>query len=397
MNRQELEKCRSRLENYLFDLLELMGRSERRHWAEVYVRGLIVDGQRKSIEPMANRMADGNVQAMQQFIGQSPWDHRPVRQRLAEKMASQMTPTTAWIIDDTGFPKKGRHSVGVAKQYSGTLGQVGNCQVAVSLHLAVDQACMPINYALYLPREWTDDQKRLARAGVPDEARRFKTKFELALELIDEALLWDIAKGVVVCDSDYGKANQIRRGLIERGLCYVAEVSAKNAVYDQPQKPVARRGRDLTQRQKRKWRSVSVKELMQGLPKENWQAIKWREGTKGALVSRFVALRVDPVLNHQKGATRPPRQWLLAEWPLDQPGPNKFWFSNLGPQTGLRRLVILAKTRWMVDQNYQQQKDELGLDHYEGRGWLGWHHHVTMNLISFGFLILETLGRKNNE
>jgi SRSO17 transposase len=234
MHRQEAtKKCRARLETFLHDLLEPAGRKERRRWGLVYVRGLLLDGERKSIEPMASRLHDGNVQSMQQFIGQSPWDHKPTRRQLAERMARELVPAYAWIVDDTGFPKKGDHSVGVARQYSGTLGKVGNCQIAVSVHLATNDACMPLNFALYLPELWTNDPERMKQAGVP-EGTIFKTKWQLALDLIDEALSWDVPRGVIVSDNFYGKVNEFRQALIDRELLYVVEVEGKTIVFDQP-------------------------------------------------------------------------------------------------------------------------------------------------------------------
>jgi SRSO17 transposase len=342
---------------------------------------------------MADRLPDGNMQAMQQFIANSPWDFQPVRRRLAERIAQELIPASAWIVDDTGFPKKGNKSVGVARQYSGTLGKVANCQVAVSLHLATDEASMPLEYKLYLPKKWADDPERLQKAGMPTSTS-FKTKWQLALDLIDEVRGWDLTPGVVVCDIAYGKINAFRQGLIYRQLFYVAEVESRTIVLHQPGGAQEKRGRSRGTREKPQ--IISVKELAQSLPAWYWKTIRWREGTKRLLVSRFAALRVQPAHGYQTKEPLPPRQWLLIEWPKNHEEPDEFWFANLPPQAGLRRLVRLAKIRWRVEQNYQQQKEELGLDHYEGRGYLGWHHHVTMNMIAYGFLLLETLRGKKN-
>jgi len=393
MDEKQLQECRSRLERFLKDLLEPVGRAERRQWGGAYVRGLLLDGKRKSIEPMASRLPDGNVQAMQQFIGQSPWDHVPVRRRLAERMARELLPSCAWIVDDTGFPKKGPHSVGVARQYSGTLGKVANCQVAVSLHLATGDACMPVNFALYLPEQWTKAPERMRKAGVP-EGTVFQKKWQIALDLIDEACTWDIPKGVVVCDTAYGDANKFRQGLLDRTIAYVAEIESKTIIFAPP--PKSKRGRPPGRRAKKAAKTVSVMDYAKSLPAWRWKTIRWRQGKKGHLVSRFAAVRVDPAHGHRQNRPLPPRQWLLIEWPRKQEEPTKFWFSSLAHQTGLRPLVRLAKIRWQVEQNYQQQKDELGLDHYEGRGYVGWHHHVTMNMAAYGFLVLETLRGKKN-
>lgn len=389
MNSNQLSKCKKRLEVYLKDLLESVGRSERRKWGSVYVRGLLLDGKRKSIEPMADRLPDGNIQSMQQFIGQSPWNNQPIRQRLAERMSKELIPAHAWIIDDTGFPKKGEHSVGVARQYSGTLGKIGNCQIAVSLHLATEEACMPLNYSLYLPESWFKDPERMRKSGIPDETT-FKTKWELALDLIDETLKWDIPRGVVICDTFYGKVNAFRDGLANRELLYLCQVESKTIIYDE------------SDRFKKKQRSkkaaadstISIKEFAKQIPSWHYKTIRWRDGTKGKMVSNFAVVRVQPAHGHHAGKVLPPRQWLLIDWPTDEKEPTKYWFSNLNKQVGLRRLVKLAMNRWQIEQNYQQQKDELGLDHYEGRGLMGWHHHVTMNMIAFGFLLLEKLRGK---
>jgi SRSO17 transposase len=274
------------------------------------------------------------------------------------------------------------------------LGKVANCQVAVSLHLAADEASMPLNYQLYLPQEWTDKPERLQSAGVP-AGTCFKTKWQLALDLTDEVLSWELPPGVVVCDIAYGKINGFRQGLIDRQLGYVAEIEGKTIIFALPSRNKRGRGRPSEAREK--LQTISVKDLSKSLPSWHWKTIRWREGTKKRLASRFAAIRVDPAHGHAQNKPLPPRQWLLMEWPSDQEEPCKFWFSNLPPQAGLRRLVRLAKLRWRVEQNYQQQKEELGLDHYEGRGYLGWHHHVTLNMVAYGFLLLETLcGKKNS-
>lgn len=395
MDSKELQSCRSRLEAYLEELLEPLGRLERRRWGNAYVRGLLMDGERKSIEPMAARLPDGNVQAMQQFVGQSPWDHGRVRKKLAEQMADTLFPVVAWIVDDTGFPKQGNHSVGVARQYSGTLGKIGNCQIAVSLNLATAEVCMPINFELYLPEAWAEDPLRLKRAGVPD-GFAFRPKWQIALDLIDQSRSWDIPKGVVVCDIAYGKGNPFRQGLIDRQLFYVAEIEAKTIVFDEPRKTRGRVGDPALNNQTDKVSVHTVKDFALKLPAYMWKTIKWRQGTKRRLVSRFAAVRVLPAHRREHVKDRPPRQWLLIEWPKGKPEPTQFWFSNLGPSAGLSRLVFFAKLRWRIEQSYQQLKEELGLDHYEGRGYLGWHHHVTMTMLAYGFLLRETLRSKKN-
>lgn len=244
MTESEIEKCRKRLEQFLTDLLEPLGRRERRQWSSVYVRGLLLDGERKSIEPMAARLPEGNVQAMQQLIGQSPWAWAPVWQRLAQRMTAELAPDPVWVIDDTGFPKQGRSSVGVERQYSGTLGKTANCQVAVSLHQAGTEESTILGWRLYLPERWTGDAERRAEAGIPASVE-FRTKWQLALELIDEALAWGLRAGVVLADAAYGEVTEFRDGLEAGKRPYAVGVSSSLGVWTQPPRvhPLKARGR----------------------------------------------------------------------------------------------------------------------------------------------------------
>jgi len=389
---------RERLAGFLNEMLGALGRAERRRWGDVYVRGLLATSGRKATASMAARVSDGNVQAMQQFIGQSPWPWEPLRQRLAQRLAAALQPVAAWMIDDTGFPKKGTRSVGVARQYSGTLGKIGNCQVAVSLHYATDDAAAPVDFALYLPKAWLDPVRR-AGAGIPEDVT-FQTKWALALTLIDRALEWHVPPGVVTADAGYGNISEFRAGLARRDLRYVVGVQSTTTVWTDadnltmPPHP-GRRGRP-----RRKPLEVGapqqVKALSQSWSPDQWQRIMWREGTKGPMASRFAAARVLPTNGYEHTGSREQPHWLLVEWPEGEPAPTKFWLANLPPEADLVSLVRLAKIRWWIEQGYQQLKDELGLDHYEGRSWQGWHHHVTMTMLAFGFLALEALHRKKN-
>ena len=389
---------RERLAGFLNEMLGALGRAERRRWGDVYVRGLLATSGRKATASMAARVSDGNVQAMQQFIGQSPWPWEPLRQRLAQRLAAALQPVAAWMIDDTGFPKKGTRSVGVARQYSGTLGKIGNCQVAVSLHYATDDAAAPVDFALYLPKAWLDPVRR-AGAGIPEDVT-FQTKWALALTLIDRALEWHVPPGVVTADAGYGNISEFRAELARRDLRYVVGVQSTTTVWTDadnltmPPHP-GRRGRP-----RRKPLEVGapqqVKTLSQSWSPDQWQRIMWREGTKGPMASRFAAARVLPTNGYEHTGSREQPHWLLVEWPEGEPAPTKFWLANLPPEADLVSLVRLAKIRWWIEQGYQQLKDELGLDHYEGRSWQGWHHHVTMTMLAFGFLALEALHRKKN-
>lgn len=391
-----IQESRERLEQFLSGLLAPLGRSERRNWGRVYIRGLLLEGERKSIEPMAARMPEGNVQALQQFIGQSPWDWMPLRQLLAQRMVGEISPPAAWIVDDTGFPKQGKHSVGVARQYSGTLGKVGNCQVAVSLNYATDQACFPLDFSLYLPKEWTEDAERRRKAGIPEDIG-FEQKWQLALSMADRAIEWGLPRGVVVADAGYGNISKFREELEERGLHYVVGIDSTTGVWEEPVSGEIPPYKGVGRPRKRPPnlpRTKTVAQVARELPADSWKTVTWREGTKGELKSRFAILKVQPSHQHEDGKIDQKMVWLLVEW---QEGEQyKFWFSNLDEGVSLRQLVRLAKIRWWVEQNYREMKEELGMDHYEGRGWQGWHHHITMTMIAYGFLVLEMLRGKKN-
>jgi SRSO17 transposase len=397
MTASEIEKCRARLEQFLGDLLEPLGRSERRQGSAVYVRGLLLDGERKSIEPMAARLPEGNVQALQQLIGQSPWPWAPVWERLARRMTAELAPDPVWVLDDTGFPKQGRHSVGVERQYSGTLGKTANCQVAVSLHQVGPEESTILGWRLYLPESWIQNAERRAEAGIP-EAVGFRTKWQLALELIDQALAWGLRGRVVLADTAYGEVTEFREGLEARGRPYVVGVPSPLGVWTQPprvhQLKARGRGRPPSVYHYGEQRPPSVREVAEKA--RGWKQVRWREGTKGWLESRFYACRVQP--SHGFHAGRPPHKevWLLVEWPRAEKEPTKYFLCDLPVPYPLRRLVRIAKGRWKIEQDYQQLKEELGLDHYEGRSWRGWHHHVTLVMLAHAFLTLENLRGKKN-
>jgi len=397
MDEKRLIEARYRLESFLEPLLPLMGRQERRHWGGFYVQGLLLEGGRKTAAGMAKQYG-GDEQALQQFVSQSPWDWMPVRRELARQMAREASPRSAWILDDTGFPKKGKHSVGVARQYSGTLGKVGNCQIGVSLNYATDEGCFPLDFQLYLPEEWAEDPERRRKAGIPEE-ETFKRKWALGLEMMDRVWEWGIPVAVVVADAGYGTVSDFRAGLRERHLSYVVGISDQvgvwlNPVADDPI-PYQGRGRPRTRRHVLPAPS-KVLEVVKTLPQSSWSEIVWREGTRGPLKGRFVALRVQPSHGDIRGKGSEPVCWLLAEWPLEADQPTKFWLSNLPENATLKDLVYWAKLRWWVEQNYQQLKDDIGLDHFEGRSWSGWHHHVTLAMIAFDFLVLEGFRSKKN-
>ena len=403
MKAREIERFRLKLEAFLADVVLPMGRKDRRHHAEEYIRGLLMDGERKSIEPMANRLPDGDVQALQQFVNQSPWPSRDVRASLARKVEQEFIPEAYWLIDEVSFPKQGKHSVGVARQYCGALGKTANCQVAVSLDLGTEESSTPLNWALYLPKGWVEDPVRRKNAGIPEEIT-FKTKIVLALDLIDEAKEWGLQGRLVLADSAYGDAYDFRQGLRGRELDYVVQVSGELTAWTQdphPAEPPMKRG-GKTHRKRLYAKELpparSLCQIAKDLPSESWKLITWREGTKGPLSSRFARVVVWMANGLVQGKTMEvPREELLIEWPEGDKGPWKYWLSSLSPhRTSFRRLVRKAKGRFRIEQDYEEMKGELGLDHFEGRSWQGWHHHVTLVTLAYAFLMLERMGTKKN-
>src|SRR5262245_24898025 len=405
MDANQLRRLRSDLAGFLEDLTpDRLGNAARRRWAEVYLRGLLLDGHRKSIEPMAGRLRaiDGGgrdyEQALQQFVNQSPWADRPVRDRLARRVLAAAGAGGVLIVDDTGFPKQGNHSVGVARQYSGTLGKVANCQVAVTLQYATAHEVFALDAELYLPEAWGRDAARLAAAGVP-EGLGYRPKWRIALGLLAQAKENGLT-GVALADSAYGDVTEFRQALDDGRWLYCVGISStlKVVAADHDFGPVPQyRGtgrppsRPVTVRTGAAAPSVKAWAMARAAA---FRPVTWREGSKGKLTSRFAAGRVRPA--HRLSAGQEPLAacWLLVEWPDGEAEPTKYFFSNLPAGTSLRRLVRTAKSRWWVEHSYKELKDELGLDHFEGRGWRGWQHHMTLVLLAYAFLVLRRRGRR---
>jgi SRSO17 transposase len=399
----QLRRIRTRLTAFAEDLFACVPRKDQRRWGQTYLRGLLLDGKRKSIQPMATRLAKGDPQAdadaleqaLQQFVNQSPWDPAAVRRRLAERMTTAIHPQ-AWVLDDTGFPKFGRHLVGVARQDCGALGKVANCQVGVSVHAVTEQASCPLDWRLFLPEEWDADAERRRKAHVP-EHERHRPKWQLALELLDELAAWDLAAPVVLADAADGEVGEFRLGLEQRRLAYLVQVpgtlSASPEGVAPETVPSSGRGRPPVVRYL-KPRS-SLRQLVLAPGEGAARTVAWREGADGQrLVSRFVALRVRPAGVGLRRATRGQElqvRWLLAEWPDGAPEPVASWLASLPADSSLERLVHLAKLRWRVEHDDRELKDALGLDHFEGRSFTGWHHHLTLVSVAHAFVTLERL------
>ncbi|MGH9477558.1 MAG: IS701 family transposase, partial [Terriglobales bacterium] len=398
MDLLESTESAARFERYVDDLAGVMGHADRAGPFRDYCLGLVLPGERKSVEPMAAVTAPSRVAAQHQsllhFVGQAPWSDARVLAKVREMVLPAIErhgPIEAWIIDDTGFPKKGTHSVGVARQYCGQLGKQDNCQAAVSLSIGNRQASLPVSYRLYLPKEWADDATRRRKAGVPEELV-FKTKPEIALEQIAWACRTGIPTGVVLMDAGYGNNTVLRMEISALALTYVAGILSSTSVWAPGMAPLppkrwpGRGRRPIRLRQNARRKPVSAKALALSLPRHAWRTIGWREGTSEKLSSRFARLRVRAA----HGGRLHAEEWLLIEWPKGEKQPTKYWLSTLPADIAFERLVDLTKLRWRIERDYQELKQEFGLGHYEGRGWRGFHHHATLCIAAYGFLISET-------
>jgi SRSO17 transposase len=351
---------------------------------------------------MAARLGADNVRRMHQslhhVVADAPWSDEAVLDRSLDVVIPAMLrrePVVAWVVDDTGFPKKGRESVGVTRQYCGQVGKQDNCRVAVSLSVTTKKASMPVAYRLYMPQSWIEDRKRRKKAGVPD-AIQFQTKPEIALDQIRRARERGIRQGVVLADAGYGTDIGFRAEVTKLETPYVVGIQSTTMVLkpgEEPKPTPARKGntgrpRKLLQRDAND-KPVSVKELAVSLPAEAWKKVTWRQGVKQKLQSRFAAMRVRPAHRDYWRSEPHPEEWLLIEWPACESEPTKYWLSTIPADTALVGLVRLAKHRWIIERDYQELKQELGLGHYEGRGWRGFHHHATLCIAAYGFLVAE--------
>lgn len=392
---------RTRFDLFVQRLAEAAGHADRRGPLEAYLTGLLLSGERKSVEPMAARVDPRHVgrthQSMHHFVAKAPWEDGALLAVARDYALAQLerhAPVAAWVVDDTGIPKKGAHSVGVAWQYCGALGKQANCQVAVSISLVNQTMSVPAAWRLYLPEKWAQDSERRSQSGVPREIG-FLEKWRIALGEIDRLLAEGLSPAPVVADAGYGDTTEFRDALTARGLSYAVGIKGETTVWPPgtqplPPRPYTGRGRPPTRlRRNGEHRPVSVRALADLLPTTAWTTLRWREGTRGTMASRFAAARVRAAHRDELRSEARPVEWVLIEWPAGEEEPTKYWLSSVPEDIDLTEIVSLAKIRWRIERDFQELKDELGLDHYEGRGWRGFLHHGVLCIAAYCFLAAE--------
>src|ERR1700752_594347 len=395
------QESEARFAAYVEALGAVLGHADRQQPMHDYCLGLLMPIERKSVEPMAAVTAPEQVAAKHQsllhFVGNAPWSDTAILAKVGELVLPAIErsgPVEAWIIDDTGFPKKGRYSVGVTRQYCGQLGKQDNCQVAVTLSLANHDASLPIAYRLYLPEDWANDPVRRPKAKIPEEIA-FQTKPQIALEQIKAARAAGLPEGVVLMDAGYGNDTELRTAITALGLRYVAGIGPNTSVWPPGTGPLpAPPGKGMGRppkllRRDEQHQPISIKALALSLPAEAWQTITWREGTAEWLSSRLARQRGRPARRDTELSQPRAEEWVLIEWPQGEAEPTKYWLATLPEEISFEGLVDFAKLRWRIERDYQELKQELGLGDYEGRGWRGFHHHATLCIAAYGFLIAE--------
>lgn len=390
-----------RFDQYLALLADAVDRPDRSKPLRNYCTGLLLPIERKSIEPIASQVAPNNVkaehQSLQQFIADSNWRDASVLTAARQYALPAMTAhggVEASIVDDTGLPKQGKHSVGVARQYCGEVGKVTNCQVAVSLSVVNQWSSLPIAFDLYLPKTWASDKQRREKAGVPDQIE-FRTKSQIAIRQIDNALKAGVDLGVICADAAFGDDTDFRDGLTELNRRYCLGIRDRTTVWPAGLSPLgpsdySGRGRKpKLLRRDSSHQPMSVKALAKSLPASKFRKVSWREGARARMSSRFAAVRVRAAHRDYLRSEQRAEEWLLIEWPEGQSEPSKYWLSTLPERTSVKKLVYYAKLRWRIERDYEELKQEIGLGHYEGRKWRGFHHHAAMCIAAYGFLVRE--------
>jgi SRSO17 transposase len=390
---------KARLEAFGADVLaRAMNRPVQMVNGGLYLRALIEQGPRKSLEPLVARLGgDAEYESMQNFLADSPWDSVRVVRSVAERVAPVID-VQAWVLDDTGFPKDGKSSPGVKRQYSGTLGKIGNCQLGVSLHAVGSLGTVPLGWELYLPKDWCGDVERRRKAKIPPTVE-FRTKPELGVDLVERAAWWEVRRAPVLGDEAYGDNTALRERLHHANREYVLAIGAQTTVYA-PQTTFTLAARKGTKgrpptRPRPDQEPVAIKDLIASLGQDAAQTVTFRDGPDGVpMTSKFIFVRVRAAHDIPGQTTAPREEWLIAEWPEGRDRPLDYWISNLPPDTALDRLARLARLRWKIELDYRQLKGQLGLDHYEGRSYLGWYHHTALVTAAHGFLTLERMRPK---
>jgi SRSO17 transposase len=392
-------EVRERLAGFVEQVAGRLPLRRQRENALLYVRGLVEHGGRKSLQPTLFRLEEtpARYESLQQFLADSPWDPTLLIRACAERVAPEIG-VTAWIVDDTGIPKDGTHSPGVKRQYSGTLGKIGNCQVAVSAHVVGERGTLPLGWRLYLPEEWCDDRERRRKAKIPD-AVCFQTKPQLAASLCEQAAGWEVPAAPILADSAYGDDTAFRGRLAELELEYVLAVRAETSVYGPETRFAVPRRKGASGRPRTVARPdrkpESVRSLAERLPVKAWRTLPCRTSPVGEdICGRFAFVRVVATHPVRTDCLPPREEWLIIEWPETGEAPSDYWLANLPRATSFERLARLARLRWTIELDYRQLKGELGLDHYEGRSYLGLHHHCALVTCAHAFLTLERLDPK---
>jgi SRSO17 transposase len=374
-------------------IVPVLGRSERRLAATRYLEGLLMEGQRKSIEPLAARLGV-DAQSLQQFVTDSPWEEAEVWSRIRREVISHLEPFESWIVDETGWVKQGSHSVGVAAQYCGAVGKQANCQVSVQLAVSNGVVAAPVGARLFLPQRWIEDSQRRKKAGVP-QGLEYATKAQIALELIEQALVDEVQPAPVLADSVYGDSWHFRQGLRERGLEFFLQVSPQlHQGWTKPIRTVKQRTK--THPQADQPPAQSLAQMIQTLPAEQFQSARWKSVDSSTKHTRLAWVKVYLSRALFYGASQPEAVWLVVDWPADQAEPYNIYLAHLHRAPSTARCLRLSRSRWQIEQYFQRSKDDLGLDHYEGRSWRGFHHHLALSALAYLFILTCWLRSKKN-
>jgi SRSO17 transposase len=390
---RDLQRFERQFESFMSAIVPVLGRSERRTAAIRYVEGLLMEGQRKSIEPLAARLGvDG--QSLQQFVSDSPWEEEEVWSSIRREIVAHIEPFESWIVDETGWLKQGEHSVGVARQYCGAAGKKANCQVNVQLAVSNGAVAAPIGARLFLPESWILDTKRRDKAGVPKELG-YATKAQIALQLIDQALVDEVQQAPVLGDSIYGDSWHFRQGLRERGLEFFLQVSANlHQGWAEPIRTV--KSRTKTHPHPDAPPAQSLEQLIAGLKPQQFRPASWKVTDGSSKKTRLAWLKVYLSRALFYHAKEPEAVWLVVDWPPEAPEPYNVYLAHLHRTPSTARCLRLSRSRWQIEQYFQRSKDALGLDHYEGRFWRGFHHHLALSALAYLFILTCWLRSKKN-